>query len=58
LISKARCLKLRKQVEDTDLPINDREKLPERLAKLAGGGCRDQGLALRTEVEMKERAPR
>src|SRR5678809_1461399 len=53
---EARCLELRKQIQTTTSDY-DREKLEERLAKLAGGvAVINVGAA--TEVEMKEKKAR
>ena len=53
---KARCNQIRAQIEDTTSDY-DREKLQERLAKLAGGVAVLK-IGAATEVEMKERKAR
>jgi len=53
---KARCEQIRKQIEDTTSDY-DREKLQERLAKLAGGVAVVK-VGAATEVEMKEKKAR
>jgi len=53
---KGRCDQIRKQVEDTTSDY-DREKLQERLAKLAGGVAVIK-VGAATEVEMKEKKAR
>ena len=53
---KARVSQIRKQIEETTSDF-DREKLQERLAKLAGGGAVIR-VGAATEVEMKEKKMR
>jgi chaperonin GroEL len=53
---EARCNEIRKQIEDTTSDY-DREKLQERLAKLAGGVAVVK-IGAATETEMKERKAR
>src|SRR5690348_11119514 len=53
---EARCTQLRAQIEETDSDY-DKEKLQERLAKLAGGGA-IMRVGGATEVEVKERKDR
>jgi len=51
---KGRISQIKTEIENTDSDY-DREKLQERLAKLAGGRCGHQGRRA-TEVELKERS--
>src|SRR3989442_1408394 len=53
---KSRIKQLKAEIEDTDSDF-DREKLQERLAKLAGGGAAVKGGAA-TETEVKEKKHR